>query len=689
MNERLVLISLAVVGLSGVPGLVLARRTQASQVFCTLLACGGCVGGIWGTVECLLDGTTPLIWDWFLPIGRFSISLDTLSCIFLLPLFVVSLVGSIYGLGYWPQGKPAEEPQWANLFAETWPGYWQKSDHSATGPRLRCFYGTLTAAMGLLVIARDGVLFLMSWEVMALSAFFLVTTEDDDDDVVAAGWLFLAASHFATLLLFGMFSLLYRVHGSFDIAAVTPDQASPAMLTAIFLLALGGFGLKAGIMPLHIWLPSAHASAPSHVSALMSGVLIKMGVYGLVRVTSLLPNPPLWWGLTLLALGAVSGILALVLAIGQLDIKRTLAYSSIENIGVIFMGLGLALAGRAQGKLEWTILGMGGVLLHVWNHALFKSLLFYCAGSVIHATGTRSLDLMGGLAKSMRWTSLAFLIGALAACGLPPMSGFVSELFIYLGLFKNLVVSDEVRVLRGVSFAAAALAMVGALAVACFVQLYGVVFLGSGRSHATEHAHESPTSMLVPLLLPIVGSIVIGVAPLAVIGVIDRGVAAWLEPAPAAAELVSAQAVSLESLAPLSWISGIALLLAGLLAVVAGVFRWRLNAAPVGASGTWDCGYAQPTARMQYTAASFAEILVQLFAWILRPKVSGPRVSGLFPQKASFYIQVVDIVLNRIVEPVTDFLASWFARLRLLQQGVVQVYLLYIFLIIVALLVWA
>lgn len=689
MNERLVLISLAVIGLSGVPGLVLARRTQASQIFCTLLAVGGCIGGIWGTVECLLDGTTPLIWDWFLPIGRFSIALDTLSCIFLLPLFVVSLVGSIYGLGYWRQGEPAEEPVWANLFSETWPGYWQKSDHAATGPRLRFFYGLLTASIGLLAISRDGVLFLMAWEMMALSAFFLVCIEDDDDSVLAAGWLFLAASHFATLFLFGMFSLLHRVHGSFDIAAVTPDQASPAMMTAIFLTALAGFGLKAGIMPLHIWLPSAHASAPSHVSALMSGVLIKMGVYGLVRVTSLLPNPPLWWGLTLLGLGAASGLLALIMAIGQLDIKRTLAYSSIENIGVIFMGLGLALAGRAQGKLEWTILGLGGVLLHVWNHALFKSLLFYCAGSVIHATGTRSIDLMGGLSKSMRWTSLAFLVGALSACGLPPLSGFVSELFIYLGIFKNLVVSDGGKVLRGFSFAAAALAMVGALAVTCFVQLYGVIFLGSGRSEATEHAHESPPSMLLPMLLPIVGSIVIGVAPLSVIWVIDKGVAEWLAAAPAPEEVLSAEAVSLASLAPLSAISGIAMLLAGLLSVIGLVFRWRLNASPVGSSGTWDCGYAQPTARMQYTAASFAEILVRLFHWVLQPKVTGPRVHGLFPQKSSFHIHVLDIVLDRIVEPVTEFLAWSFARLRLLQQGVIQVYLLYIFLIIVALLLWA
>lgn len=687
MNERWVLISLALVGLSGLPGLVIARRWRASQVLCTLVAVGACGCGLWGTVQAILHGTTPIDLPWPLPIGRFSVALDTLTCIFLLPVFLVSLVGSIYGLGYWRQGAQDEPPAWASLFHDTWPGYWQQSDREATGPRLRFFYGLLTAALGLVVMARDGVLFLMAWEVMALSAFFLVNTEDEDDEVCAAAWLYLAASHLATLCLFGMFSLFYRVHGTFDIAAVAPEQAAGGIGTAIFLLALVGFGLKAGIMPLHVWLPGAHASAPSHVSALMSGVLIKMGVYGLVRVTSLLPDPPLWWGVTLLVLGSLSGIVALALALAQLDLKRTLAYSSIENIGVIFMGLGLALAGRAQGKIEWTILGLGGALLHVWNHALFKSLLFFCAGAVIHATGTRSMNLMGGLAKSLRWTSLAFLVGAVSASALPPLGGFVSELFIYIGLLKNLV-PDGSGTLPWFSFAAAALALIGALAVACFVQLYGIVFLGSSRSQAADHAHEAPPSMLWPLLLPIAGTVVIGVAPLAVIAVINRGVAEWMYPSPAAAEVLSAQPVAIETLVPLNWISGMAGLLAGLVLVLTAVFRWRLAAEPVGSSGTWDCGYAQPTARMQYTSASFSQILVDLFAWFLRPRVSGPGVTGLFPRPAAWRIVVPDLVLTRVVHPAVNLLAWAFSRVRLLQQDVLQVYLLYIFLIIIVLLVW-
>ena len=230
-------------------------------------------------------------------------------------------------------------------------------------------------------------------------------------------------------------------------------------------------------MPLHVWLPSAHAVAPSHVSAIMSGVIIKMGIYGLLRVTSLLGNPPLAWGVVVLALGVVSGVLGVAFAIGQHDLKRLLAYHSIENIGIIVMGIGLAMIGRSLGREDWVILGMGGSLLHVWNHALFKALLFLSAGSVIHSAHTREIDHLGGLAKTMPWTSVCFLVGSVAICGLPPLNGFVSEFLIYLGLFGTLVPRDG-PAYAGAAFAAPALALIGALAVACFVKVYGAVFLG-------------------------------------------------------------------------------------------------------------------------------------------------------------------------------------------------------------------
>src|SRR5262249_9358993 len=338
-----------------------------------------------------------------------------LSAIFLVPVFLISLLGNVYGLDYWKQ-----------------------TAHPENGRKLRLFYGLLTAGMALLVIARNSILFLFGWEIMALSAFFLVTTEDNDTEVRAAGWVYLVATHVATLCLFALFALLRMAGGSFALTPLAEGSVTPALATAIFVLALVGFGLKAGIMPLHIWLPGAHAAAPSHVSAIMSGVLIKMGIYGLVRVTSLLPTPPLEWGTTVLVLGAVSGVLGVAFAIGQHDLKRLLAYHSIENIGIIAMGLGLAMIGRTLSRPDWVLLGLAGVLLHVWNPALFKALLFLSAGSVIHATHSREIDRLGGLAKTMPWTALSFLVGAMAICGLPPLNGFVSEFLIYLGMFGTL-----------------------------------------------------------------------------------------------------------------------------------------------------------------------------------------------------------------------------------------------------------
>src|ERR1019366_3529425 len=272
------------------------------------------------------------------------------------------------------------------------------------------------------------VLFLVGWETMALAAFFCITTEDRDEAVRQTGYVYLVATRIGTLLLFAMFAVLHAASGTWDFAAPGASIA-PSSATAIFVLALLGFGLKAGLMPLHVWLPGAHANAPSHVSALMSGVLIKTGIYGIARVCSFFDHPPVGWGVALLVAGAVSGVLGVAFAVGQHDLKRLLAYHSVENIGIITMGLGVAVLGRAVGSAPLVALGLAGALLHIWNHALFKALLFLSAGPVLHATGTREMDQLGGLAKRMPRTAFAFLLGAVAICGLPPLNGFVSELF--------------------------------------------------------------------------------------------------------------------------------------------------------------------------------------------------------------------------------------------------------------------
>jgi hydrogenase-4 component B len=428
-------------------------------------------------------------------------------------------------------------------------------------------------------------------------------------------------------------------------------------------------------MPLHVWLPGSHAIAPSHVSAIMSGVMIKMGIYGLARVTSLVPDAPVAWGVVVLVLGVVSGVLGVAFAIGQHDIKRLLAYHSIENIGIIVIGLGLALIGRSLERWDWVVLGLGGSLLHVWNHALFKTLLFLSAGSVIHGVHTRDIDRLGGLARSMPRTSFCFLIGAVAICGLPPLNGFASEFLVYLGLFHTLW-NNTGPVFVGVALAAAALAAIGALALACFVKVYGAVFLGAARSPDAGGARESPLNMTGPMVVLVLCCGFIGLAPWLIAPVLDKAVAAWAPAASGAASPLAAQA-------PLAWISVMgSLLLAG----IAGLLWLRPRRSLAGSGATWGCGYIAPTPRMQYTSSSLGQMLVALFAWALRPRTHKPTLPGFFPPPARFHSEVPDTVLDEAVMPTFRFTAwalSWF---RVVQQGSVQTYLLYIFVALIVLL---
>jgi hydrogenase-4 component B len=654
----LLLIGVALTAVSGIPGLLLSRRSGPGQWLAALLSVAGGGLGIAGTLLCV-DPDADREWrlPWSVPGGEFHVAVDGLSVIFLLPVFLIGLLGSVYGLGYWNQ-----------------------AEHPHNGRKLRLFYGLMTAGMALVVLARNTVLFLVAWELMALAAFFLVTTEDEQQPVREAGWLYLAATHVASLCLFALFALLHSVNGSFALVAPPEEAVTSGLATALFLLAVAGFGIKAGLMPLHVWLPSAHASAPSHVSALMSGVLLKIGVYGLVRITSLFPHPPLWWGGLLLGLGVVSGVLGVVFAIGQHDVKRLLAYHSIENIGIIVLGLGLALAGRTLGQPAWVLLGLGGALLHVWNHALFKSLLFYSAGSVIHATHTREIDHLGGLGKAMPYTGLAFLLGALAICGLPPLNGFVSELLIYLGLFRTLG-GDGQPSWDVAAFAAPALALIGALAVACFVKVYGVVFLGAARSEHAAHAHECGPTMLAPMAVLAACCLVIGLAPALAAPLLEDAVAAWMP-------LPYEQTLALTELAPLDWISITGILLAVLLVLGTLVFRLLVRSKETTQTPTWDCGYAAPSPRMQYTSSSFAQMLVTLFRWVLRPREHLPRVEGLFPHAAWFHSETPDLVLDEAVLPASRFLAWLASWSRLFQQGSIQAYLFYLFLILIVLLLW-
>ncbi len=653
MIASLCLAAVVLAALSGVPGLFFPRTSRAGEQLsvAAMLAFGALA--LFVALRVLLGGgAVELSLPWSVPGGAFEVRIDALSAVFLAPVGLIPALGAVYGRGYWPE-----------------------RDHPHDARQLRFFYGLLTAGMALVVIAANAVLFLVGWEVMALAGYFLVATEDREAKVREAGVVYLAMTRLGSLVLYAMFGTLLAATGGLLLFARSPATVAmrPVFQSAVVLLSLAGFGVKAGLVPLHAWLPPAHGNAPSHVSALMSGVMLKMGIYGIFRVTSLFAAPPLWWGELVLALGIISGLVGVAFALGQHDLKRLLAYHSVENIGIILMGLGLALIGRATGRPALAVLGFAGALFHVWNHALFKSLLFFSAGSVVHQTGTREMDRLGGIAKRMRLTALAFVIGAVAIAGLPPLNGFASELFVYLASLRSVAHPGGPWLV--VAFAAPALAMIGALAVACFAKAYGAVFLGEPRSDDAREPRESSAFLLAPMAVLAALCALFGIAPGLVVPMLARAVDAWAPGLSAAAPLAS--------LVPTTAITLGALALLLILGIAALVLRRRPTAM---SAPTWACGYSRPVPRAQYTASSFAQQLVVLLRFIVWPRTHRPAIRGLFPSPTDFHSETPDLVLDRAALPLTRRIARAVGSRRVLQGGSIHAYLGYIFAAVIVLL---
>ncbi|MGD0138835.1 MAG: proton-conducting transporter membrane subunit [Tepidisphaeraceae bacterium] len=648
------LLAVAVLVFSGLAALLAAASPRAA----TAIGAGGavvaCAMGLIAAAPFLFGAPAEsLHLAWNVPYGSFFVEVDALAAFFLLPIFALSALAAVYGAEYllpW-RGRKSLGAAWL-------------------------FYNFLVASMVLVVLAHNGVLFLLAWETMTLSSYFLVTFEHEQETVRQAGWTYLVASHLGTAFLMVMFVLLAHGGGSLDF-----DHYSSANAGALFLLAMVGFGTKAGFMPLHVWLPEAHPAAPSHVSALMSGVMIKMGIYGLLRTLTFLGPPPPWWGWVLIAVGLTSGVLGVLFALAQHDLKRLLAYHSVENIGIIALGLGVGLLGVSSRSPALEVLGFGGALLHVLNHALFKGLLFLGAGSVLHGAGRLEIDHLGGLAKRMPWTATTFLVGAVAISGLPPLNGFISEFLIYLGAFNG--VTRHAGVAVPLLAAIAGLALIGGLAAACFTKAFGVVFLGRPRTEHAAHAHEAGAAMRWPMVLLAAACALIGLCaplalrPLAGVLLLVCGLAPQTitEQLAGAADLlrfvIAGSAAMLVLAAALAWLR-----------------RRLLAGRKVAQTVTWDCGYAQPSARMQYTASSFAQPLMTLFAPLLRTRRTLAAPEGYFPSSASLTTATPDAARIAVFEPAFSGVGWVLARLRWLQHGRIQLYVLYIALTLLVLLVW-
>ena len=581
------------------------------------------------------------VWEWrsvFTVGGEpLHLRLDAISALFLILLSVVGGAGSVYAREYWGEVAHPRTAHWGRLW-----------------------WSVLMLTLTLVLLAANGLHFLIAWELFTLSAYFLVTLDRQRPAVRAAGWLYLGASHAASLALFAFFALLAAQTGGWDIGPMRERSD----LAPLFWLALFGFGVKAGLFPLHVWLPSAHANAPSHVSAIMSGVTIKLGIYGLVRFSGWLPVPAAA-GWVVVVLGLASAVLGVAFALGQHDLKRLLAYHSVENIGIILIGLGFALIAIQHHHAAWGWLALAGALLHVWNHGLFKALLFLGAGSVLHATGTREISRLGGLWRVMPWTACLFALGAGAICGLPPLNGFISEWLVYLGLFEAVNAGGSSAV--GAVAAVVLLAMTGALALACFIKVCAVVFLGAPRTAATEHAHESGLLMRGPMVLLAGACVAIGLLPTVFWPAVARAAAEWN---PAWVGLVPPASL------PILGRVHVALAFAATGAVALLWQQARRNG--VRRAVTWDCGYARPTARMQYTAGSFAGTITGWFDWILCPMRHEVRPEAVFPVHASFAEHTPETVLERVVEPAGGLVMQLSHAARRLQHGRLQSYLLYL-----------
>lgn len=635
---------LALAGLAG--GGILLAVAPGRRFPLLFFELAAAVGFAAGVRSWLLGETVSVRHPWALPFASFSLTLDPLAGFFLSLLFLLSAVTAVYGYGYTQHQEDSQKRQaWA-------------------------FFTGLVLAMALVLLAANAVLFLLAWELMSLAAFFLVRSAGSEE-ANAAGWTFLVASHVSGAALVGFFLAAGGDASSLDFSQLALQGVPENAKSLVFLLALVGFGLKAGLVPGHFWLPQAHPAAPSHVSALLSGLMIKLGFYGLLRTLPWLGLPALWWAWVLLALGGFSALFAILQVHAQADWKRALAYSSVENMGLAGMGLGLAVWAGAVDQPEVSAMALFAVMLHLLSHALAKGSFFLVAGCIDHTTGTRNPDLLGGLGRRSKTTATAAMLAAKALSGLPPTLAFSSEfLLLYAGVQA---------VLRGATVVGAwvvgLVALTAGIAAFGFAKLYAATFLGEPRSEAGGHPHRLAGTMETPTLVLALLPVVLGFA------------SPWLvrsfTPIVEAAASSPARAVSVSLsglLFTLVLIAGSALLVG---ALASGALYLGLRRRAV-VRRTWDCGYLAPTPRMQYTASASSQILLRF----LRPlaPAARPRIeTSLFPTPRTVALDYRDPLVQAL-QAFRARAANVLPRIPLGRPGKVSLYVLFVALTLVVLL---
>jgi hydrogenase-4 component B len=638
---------------------------------------GSCLGGLAGMAAsylCLHDGVSPAfaLLSSATPLFPFAVTLDPLSAFFVLLISLAAVAISLYSFGYSAYYKGAK-----NVGA------------------LAAFFNLLLLANTLVFCASHAIFFLVMWEVMALAAFVLVSFEHEQLKTRQAGVLFFVMSHIGTGCLVLGYLLLYKAVGSFRFEDfhLVATQLSPTERHAAFFLFLAGFGVKAGMIPLHVWLPEAHPVAPSNVSALMSGVLLKSGIYGLLRVLlGFLGNPPAWWGITLLVLGSVSALLGVLYALVQKDLKRLLAFSSVENIGIILMGMGASLMLYSFGRPALGAMALVAALYHTLNHACFKGLLFLGAGAILHGAHTKDIERLGGLIRKMPKTAFLFLLGTVALCGFPPLNGFVSEWLTYQALLQGFGATERL-VRLNFPIAGALLALTGALAAACFVKAVGITFLSLPRSPQAERADEASPSMILGMGFFGLACVFLGLFPQVVLR--------WMDPI---TQQLMGTAISAQLIAGNGWVltalgvsegsistAGMLSFFLVLLPLPGGMWWvWSRKEKSV-IDETWDCGLDRLTPQMEYTGTAYSKPLQMIFRAIYRPRrqvQADFAVSRYFTQSIRFQTQIEPTFEKWLYAPLNRVVLRLSKRIRLLQAGSLSAYLFYIFVTLLLLLLW-
>lgn len=626
------------------------------------------LGGLVAAEPLTASVTSPI------PLLAFAIRLDPLASFFVLTISLAGLAASIYAMGY------------------------LKEFHGRVSvAALAALTNAFLLSMTIVVIADNGVFFLMAWELMSLASYFLVVTEHEKADVRHAGFFYLVMTHVGTAFVVLTYLILFQSAGSFSFESFRhPEQSLPeGMRTLVFLAALIGFGTKAGIVPLHVWLPYAHPAAPSHISALMSGVMIKTAIYALIRVyfDFLGGQFPWWWGFVILLVGTLSALLGVMYALMEHDLKRLLAFHSVENIGIILIAIGAGMIFQTYGLKEFAALGLLAALYHTINHAMFKALLFLGAGSLLYATHTRNMEEYGGLLKRMPWTGLFFLIGAVSISALPPTNGFVSEWLLFQTLFLSVQLPALFLKLM-LPIAAAILALTGVLALVCFAKAFGISFLALPRSTHARQAEEVPIAMRIGMGILVLLCVGLGLAPMIVVPILDRIIG------PMTGVSISDKVLALDgwALAPVNMefsslstpVLAAMLIVGGLLGLLlAFLFGGRLMTRSY---KTWGCGI-NLSPRTEYTATGFAQPIKRVFSAIYQPTVTLEteflEESRYFAKHRRFELHIEPTFEKYLYDPVVRVFLGIADRLRILQAGSLHLYLTYIFVTLVILLLFA